>query len=250
MNHYRKKHYKSFFNRDIISSYLPNKNDNLNQILLKVFYLLTIVLLLFSICFVSSVFLKIDKQESIIEDSRNIWHNYRLSSNYSDATKLDQISDILSTQNPDYSGWITIKNSKIDNPIYKTCNNSYYIENNQNKEPGFYGALHFDYRCKINENNTDKNLIIYGKNIYNGSMFGELQKLKNIDYYKNHSLIDFSTKYESATYKIFAVFILNSKKEDDGGNIFNIYRKNFFNSADFSVWINDAFERSIFDSEP
>ena len=40
-----------------------------------------------------------------------------------------------------------------------------------------------------------------------------------------------------------------TKKEDDGGNIFNIYRKNFFNSADFSVWINDAFERSIIDAD-
>lgn len=233
----------------ILKLYLPDKNDNIKQISVKVFYLITIFSLIFSICFITNTFFKTKSQEDVINESRSIWHTYSESVNYGNADALNEVNSLLLLENTDYKGWITIKNTNIDNPIFQTTNNNFYINNNQKQNKSSYGALHFDYRCKITENDIDRNLIVYGNNINNGSMFGDLEKLRNLNYYKTHSTIEFSTLYESCEYKIFAVFVLNSKKQDDGGYIYNIYRNHFSGSTDFDNWINEARERSVIDAD-
>ncbi len=234
------------FSRYIYFSYIPNRRDNLKQILIKILFLICFVTLIVSASYIANYFLTAREQESIIDDSRELWHSTQ--ENSEDVSEEDDNNDgvqALLSQNPDFKGWIKISNTKIDNPIYQATDNEYYLNHNQNRQSSVYGALYFDYKNKITKNETDKNLIIYGHEMKNGSMFGTLKKLRTLSFYKQNPTIEFSTLYKTSTYKIYAIFVLNADKEDDGGYIYNIYRQNFIDDEDFDLWTEEAFERSI-----
>ncbi len=233
-------------------SYIPNRRDNIKQILIKILFLFCFVTLIVSSSYIVNYFLSADKQDDIINDSREIWHS--ASENQivtQDETKTDEISDAkkaLLKENSDFKGWIKLSNTKIDNPIYQTTNNTYYLDHNQKGQKSVYGALYFDYKNKITEEETDKNLIIYGHEMKNGSMFGNLKKLKSLNFYKQNPVVEFSTLYKDSTYKIFSIFILNADKKDDDGYIYNIYRQKFIDESDFDIWAAEALQRSIIDT--
>lgn len=233
--------------RHIYLSYIPNKRDNLGQIIIKLIFIVSSIALIVSSCFLGNYFIEADRQKDIIDNSRAIWHIS--SSSQADDTaekKPDETAtETLTAKNEDFKGWITLSHTQIDNPIFQTDNNDFYLNHNQNKRRSSYGALYFDYRNKISENETDKNLVIYGHEMNNGSMFGELKKLRTLSFYKQNPTIEFSTIYHSSTYKIYSIFILNGDKADDNGYIYNIYRKEFLNESDFDAWAGEAIERSI-----
>ncbi len=239
------------FTRYIIYSYLPNRNDNFKQAVIKLLFIVSLAVFIISGIFIATYFLSAEKQENIIEDSRAIWHETvdleavlpESETVIYEETLTPQIA--LMRQNPDFKGWITIGNTQIDNPIYQTDNNDYYLNYNQKRERSAYGALYFDYRNSITSDKIDKNLVIYGHEMKNGSMFGELKKLRSLDFYKANPTIEFSTLYDSSTYKIFAVFVLNADREDDGGKMFNILGQDFTTEEAYDIWINDAKERSL-----
>lgn len=230
------------FFKKLYISYIPNGRDNLKQISLKLLFLLSIILLIISSVFLANYFWESEHQNSIINDSREFWHEALETQN---EEKIQSHMQAFLKENDDFKGWITINGTKIDNPIYQTDNNQYYLNHNQLKQKSDYGTLFFDYRSKISGNSQDKNIVIYGQNMKNGSMFGSLKNYKNLDYFKAHPTISFSTFTSKSTYKIYSVFILNSDKADDNGYIYNIYRKTFNKSKSFENWANEALERSV-----
>ena len=236
------------FFRHIYLSYIPNKRDNLKQILIKILFLFCFAILIVSAWNIADYFLVAGKQDNIVDDSREIWYgadqDENLTEEDKEAIKSETVEKLLEKNN-DFKGWIRISGTQVDNPVYQTKDNDYYLNHNQNKQSSIYGALFFDYRNKITETETDKNLIIYGHEMKNGSMFGSLKKLKNLNFYKQNPVIEFSTIYKDSTYKIYSIFILNAEKEDDDGYIYNIYRQNFSGEDDFNSWTDEAYERSI-----
>lgn len=236
------------FFRHIYLSYIPNKRDNLKQILIKILFLVCFAILIVSAWNIADYFLVAGKQDNIVDDSREIWYgtdqDENLTEEDKEAIKSETVEKLLEKNN-DFKGWIRISGTQVDNPVYQTKDNDYYLNHNQNKQSSIYGALFFDYRNKITETETDKNLIIYGHEMKNGSMFGSLKKLKNLNFYKQNPVIEFSTIYKDSTYKIYSIFILNAEKEDDDGYIYNIYRQNFSGEDDFNSWTDEAYERSI-----
>ena len=203
-------------------SYIPNGRDNLKQIIIKVFFLISLITLIVSSSYLTNYFLSAKKQEEIIEDTRSVW----LETVNQEPTAPEQPSaiELLLQENSDFKGWITIPNTKIDNPIYQTADIDFYLTHNQNKQKSVYGALFFDCENVITEEKTDKNLVIYGHHMKNGSMFANLTKYKSLSFYKANPTIEFSTLYKNSTYKIFSVFVLNASKADDNDYIYNISR--------------------------
>lgn len=247
-NHAKSSNVFSKFLHRLYVSYIPNKRDNLKQIILKVLFIICFIALIVSVSYIANYFLEANKQDSIVNDSRNLWHETAKKipvSNENGKKELSEAAKKLLAENGDFKGWIKLSNTKIDNPIYQTDNNNFYLNHNQQKKRSVYGALYFDYKNKITENETDKNLVIYGHEMKNGSMFGNLKKLKNLNFYKQNPVIEFSTLYKDSTYKVYAIFVLNAVKSDDNGKIYNIYRQNFLGEDDFNAWVQEAYERSI-----
>lgn len=222
-------------------SYIPNRRDNLKQIIIKVFFLIALIAFIVSAAYITNYFLSAKHQDGIIDEARSVWYE---ETQTNDDTELSAI-ELLLKENSDFKGWITVPNTKIDNPIYQTDNNDFYLTHNQQKQKSAYGALFFDCKNVITESETDKNLVIYGHHMKNGSMFANLTKYKQLSFYKQNPTIEFSTLYKKGTYKIYAAFVLNASKADDNDYIYNISRKSFIDDDDFDSWVNEARQRSL-----
>lgn len=229
-----------FFNH-IYVSFIPNRKDNLKQILIKVIFIVSFVTMIVSAVYISFYFINTAKQNSIVDRSRDIWHSVESAAE----TASTDRNSLLLTENPDFKGWITIGGTNVDNPIYQAENNSFYLNHNQKRESSSHGALFFDSKNQVTQDKTDSNLVIYGHNMKDGSMFGTLKNYKSLAFYKENPTIDFSTLYDSGTYKIYSVFVLNASKSDDNGCIYNISRNSFYNDEDFKSWADEAYQRSI-----
>lgn len=144
----------------------------------------------------------------------------------------------LSTINSDYIGWINIKNTTIDYPIVKGENNEFYLTRDFNKQYLKSGSIFMDYR---NDGFQDENVIIYGHNMKDTSMFGLLKKYKNLEYLQNNKYISIITKEnKELIYKIFSVYITRS---DDIKSI----SVKFNNKNEFLKYIKEICEKSIYD---
>lgn len=120
-------------------------------------------------------------------------------------------------ENPDTAGWITIPNTNVDNVVLQTNNNDYYMSRDFYGNKNIAGQIFADFRCVINdyEENQCDNLILYGHNQADGTMFGTLKKYKikkdntkNFDFYLENPTFTFSNLYEEYTYKIIAMFVI------------------------------------------
>ncbi len=119
----------------------------------------------------------------------------------------------LYMQNGDMTGWLSVEGTKIDYPVMQCEDDEYYLHHDFEKEDSKYGCLYVRERADL-ENGT--NFVVYGHNMKDGSMFGELDLYLEEEFYKEHPNISFHTLYEEYTYEILAVFRsrIYGEKED------------------------------------
>lgn len=110
----------------------------------------------------------------------------------------------LFSENPDLEGWLTIDGTRVDYPVMWTPEEpEYYSHRGFDKKKSKNGLLFMDEASDMTE--TGGNIIIYGHNMKNGSMFADILKYKNENYYKEHPLIQLDTLYETRLYEIASV---------------------------------------------
>lgn len=109
----------------------------------------------------------------------------------------------LYERNNDTVGWIKINGTNIDYPVVQhSSNNLYYLNRNFDKQKSSSGIPYMDYQCT----DASDNIIIYGHNMRNGTMFHALLDYKNKSFWQKNNYIGFDTIYERRLYEIFAVF--------------------------------------------
>lgn len=107
--------------------------------------------------------------------------------------------------NDDITGWIHVPGTEIDYPVARGSDNSYYLKHGIDKKRSARGSLFMDYRnLGIGQ---DFNTVIYGHNMKDGSMFGDLVKYKEASFFYDHSLIEYVTEQGMTTWKIFSIYI-------------------------------------------
>ncbi len=225
----------------------PKKGDNVKTVVMKIVAIVAALAIIVSGTYLSLYFCDLGQQDKKIENVRN---NYDL--NRDDYTKNEdnQFSkfDVLKAQNPDVVGWLTIPNTEVNNPVYQTGDNQYYVTHDMDKKSNSYGALFLDYRCKIDPKTLTRNQIIYGHNMRYGAMFGTLKEYRNLEFYKRNPIIQFDSLYEQRTYKIFAIMIVNDSEDNTFGYSYTAYRTDFTSDNDFNDWIKHSRDRSLFDT--
>ncbi len=116
----------------------------------------------------------------------------------------------LFAQNGDCIGWICVPDTAIDYPVMHTPKNPQkYLRRNFYGEYSVSGVPFLDGRCGMDSDN----LIIYGHNMRNNTMFGSLPKYMENVYRQAHPVIEFETEAGYAEYTVFAVAAV--KKYDD-----------------------------------
>lgn len=107
--------------------------------------------------------------------------------------------------NPNIVGWLTIDNTKIDYPILQSSDNSHYLNRNYKEDTSKSGSIFMDYRNQADS--LDKHTIVYGHQMKDGSMFGQLDKFLDEDFFSQHKEFQFDTIYESYRVEIFSVYV-------------------------------------------
>ena len=121
-----------------------------------------------------------------------------------DPQMLPHMAEIYA-KNQDVVGWVKIDRTKLDYPVMHTPEDpEKYIHLNF-EERYTYGGLPFlQGDCSMDPESD--NLIIYGHNMNDGSMFATLMYYTEQAYWKIHPQVQFSTLYEDRTYEIVAAF--------------------------------------------
>ena len=118
----------------------------------------------------------------------------------------------LKQKNSDAIAWIKVNGTDIDFPVVKGTDNSYYLTHNFDKEKNKAGWIFADYRNKFD--GTDKNIIIYGHNMKNGSMFASLKDVIKEEWYnnENNKYIALITENENCKYQVFSVYQIETEE--------------------------------------
>ena len=147
--------------------------------------------------------------------------------------------DSLSKVNPDVVGYLKVNNTKIDYVVVKGKDNDYYLNHNFNKKRNVSGWVFADYT--VNFDGNDKNIVIYGHNMRNGTMFGTLKNILDKNWYLNEEnrKILFVTKEDTFYYEVFSVYSI--KSED------YYISTDFKNEESFGKFINTLKKRSKYD---
>lgn len=136
--------------------------------------------------------------------------------------------------------------------------NSYYLRRDFYRKDNKYGIPWLEANDSM-EPQSD-NYIIYGHNMTDGQMFGELMKYKGasgtkdfanptagIEYLREHPVISFDDVYRDNDYKIMAVFITNAKEAYGPIFYYNTYL-DLGDQATFNTFVDEITSRSYYNS--
>lgn len=152
----------------------------------------------------------------------------------------------LYLENADMVGWIQIEGTSIDYPVMQTpADPNYYLKHDFEKN-------YTDYGCPFMQADCDAlcpsdNLIIYGHNMKDGSMFADLAKYRSKDFWQSHKTVWFDTALGSCAYEIFAV--IHTTVQADAADAFPFYR--FVDAAapeEFADYVSACKARALYDT--
>ena len=106
--------------------------------------------------------------------------------------------------NPDVVGWIRIPGTQVDYPLMQGEDNDFYLHNTWQKDANSVGSIFLEH---LNSSDlTDFNTIIYGHNMKNGSMFGELDQYAVQKFWEANPYVYIASDDGVYRYEIFAFF--------------------------------------------
>lgn len=148
----------------------------------------------------------------------------------------------LQAVNPDVYAWITVPGTDIDYPILQHASDTnYYLMHNIDGSYGYPGCI---YTENMNSKDfTDNNTVIYGHNMKNGSMFAQLHKFEDPDFFKENREVLIYLPDEVLHYTIFAAHIYDDRHllysfDFTDPEVYQKYLDSIFNTRDMSANID------------
>nr|WP_301951493.1 class B sortase [Clostridioides difficile] len=143
----------------------------------------------------------------------------------------------LYDKNNDYRFWLKINNVNINYPVVQGYNNDFYLTHDFYKNYLPLGSIFMDYR---NNFENDKSLIVYGHYMKNKTMFNNLNKFKDADFFKKNNKIKITLNGKEFLYDVFSAYIVESD--------YDYLKTNFNNESDYQNYINDITSKSLYKS--
>lgn len=147
--------------------------------------------------------------------------------------------EALKAINPDIVGWIYLEGTEINYPVVRGSDNSYYLNKLYDGTSNGSGSIFMDYRNEPNF--VDKNNILYGHSMKNGTMFTAIKRFKNQAYYDEHPVALLMTPEKNYKVEFFTGYIANV--EQDAWDYY------FDTEEDFQHWLDSSKSKSTFASE-
>lgn len=116
----------------------------------------------------------------------------------------------LCEKNPDCIGWVTVPGTVIDYPLMHTPNDpEKYLHTDFQGEYSDYGVPFLDSRCSFDSGN----LILYGHNRFDGSMFTPIVYFPDRSVLDEHRTVYVEMENEVREYELFASFKITADPE-------------------------------------
>ncbi len=145
--------------------------------------------------------------------------------------------------NNDVVGWLYIEGTNVNTPIVQYKDNNRYLRYNFYGSNTKYGTAYADYRCKKNTLST--NTVIYGHNMPSGTHFYDVHRYEDIEWYKQHPTINYTTLNGSYTFLVYTAFYTTGKVKFNGGYFFNYIYPNMGTSS-MKGYIEQVDQRAIY----
>lgn len=151
----------------------------------------------------------------------------------------------LYEENEDMVGWLKIDDTRIDYPVmYSPLDPEKYLHADFDGNYFFGGVPFVDANCTMDSDN----LLIYGHNMLDGSMFRSLIQYENRSYWEKHPTIRFDTIYQEQEFEVLAAFydrVYRQTEED----VFKFYKFiDVEDAADFDNAIAQFREKALYDT--
>ncbi len=133
-------------------------------------------------------------------------------------------------------GWIRYNQDKINYPIVQANDNDYYLNRSFDKKYNQLGSIFLDYR---NKNLNDRNVVIFGHNTSDGTMFGSLNDIFSKDFFadtNNNYIQIIDTNKNIFTYRIFSYYTIQKEEY--------YITTDFKDDNEFQKFINTIINRS------
>lgn len=144
--------------------------------------------------------------------------------------------ETLKSKNPDFKFWLKVDNTNIDYPVVQSKDNTYYLNKDFYDQDSNSGSIFMDYR----DNPNSQNIILYGHNMRNKTMFNNLLEFKDQDFFNQNNKIRVIKDGKEYIYEVFSAYTI-----DEG---YDYLIPNFSNSESFKQYIKDIKEKSLFKS--
>lgn len=230
------------------------KKLNVKNLCLLIFFLVMLIVFLFSLIKVIMWIIDNSNTNDIIKKVANTYEinekNYDneviinenekdIYFDYMNLKFIDVDINKLKTFNPDTIGFIKVMGTNINYPFVQTIDNDYYLNRSYDKTYNNAGWIFLDYR---NNEFNDKNTIIYGHGRINGTMFGSLKDTLKSSWQdnKDNYIIKISTEKENSIWQIFSVYKIATTSD---------YLQTTFSDNEFESFISLIKGRSSYNFE-
>lgn len=176
----------------------------------------------------------------------NLIINNSLHSSFSSNSKKSALCYNSSTtcssiKNDGIAAKVMIPNTLINYSVAKTSDNEYYLDHDLKHKESKSGAIFMDYRNS--GNGSDKNTILYGHNMKDGTMFKGLMAYKEKNFFsKNKYIYLYLNKINKLTkWEVFSAYVTDTD--------FNFIKTEFHSDIDFTKFLNILKGKSTFSSK-
>lgn len=144
--------------------------------------------------------------------------------------------EALKKKNDQIIAWILIPDTDISYPVVQGEDNDFYLTHTFEKKENYAGAIFMD--AEATPNFKDRNTIIYGHNVKHGTMFADMEKFKDKDFFEKHPYIYIFTPEKNYRCEVFSMYSTSASSPS--------YAIGYGNDADYLAYIDMVKEASDF----
>lgn len=249
------------FLKRFLKSIFPWKGDSIGEIIRKIIFLAAVIVFVGAGVMLVSTLMQ--SEEAVEEKKENqsiitttVATTIDNSGNVVTIAPTDEevaehnfnVAEHFKSINEDYIGYLEVEGCDIYEPIMQGDDNDYYLNHNYYGGTNKAGTVFLDYRCIVNEKYISPNLVFYGHNQEDGTMFGNLKNYKqNVEFYQENPLVKFSPEFETGEYVIYGYFVTHVKPEQHSEGIVFHYHDHIETIRDeetFNWYINEVQKRN------
>ncbi|MBQ7091003.1 MAG: class B sortase [Clostridia bacterium] len=150
----------------------------------------------------------------------------------------------VAAKNEHFVGWVSIEGTPLNYPVVQTPNDpEYYLRRGYDQKYSYYGVPFADAACTVPGGD---NIVIYGHNMDNGTMFAALEDYRKKSFYEAHRYLRFDTLEGYGTYEVIAVVKTVAGAADE----FKYYQfTDATDAAEFEAYVEECKKRSLYEIE-